>query len=330
MSGYRGLRVNLGGGRRPGRARKWSCSSSRNSCPLSQLSSSDGLGAPTILYVTTSDVIALIAAAIAVASLLYARRSAMAAVHSAKAAADSANAAARSADADELAAVQQARTEADSGRVKVYVSLERPQNWKLTYLGKEICDQHVFEFVDQADFEGNWLEAPVRGILVNEDARTIVVDDRWACVGGSTPLWPEPVPEPLADHRGVRVPPGGVVIFETTIGAWTERWRELWAQNNLEELWSRGPETSLRVWAAQEGDGGDYAAEERHSPPSGWEIRIGVYDWALQPMPKDDPGTLTWSLRGRPSFIVTRSPYRPTPQSIHELIRSDDREIGRL
>ncbi|MFB4279138.1 hypothetical protein ACBJ59_27885 [Nonomuraea sp. MTCD27] len=268
----------------------------------------------------SSDVIAMIAAIIAVASLLYARRSAIAAVRSAKAAADSAHAAARSVDADELAAVQQARTEADSGRVKVYVSLERSPGWRITYLGKEICDQYVFEFANQADFQGNWLEAPVRGILVNEDTRTIVVDDSWSCVGGSTPLWPDPLPEPIGDHRGVRVPPGGAVIIETTIGAWTERWRELWAGNDLDELWSRGPATSLRVWAAQEGDGVNYAAEDRHSPPSGWEIRIGVYDWAFEPRPKDDPDALTWSMRGKPSFIVTRSPYRPSPQSIHELM----------
>lgn len=276
---------------------------------------------------TVSDVIAMIASIIAVASLLYARRSAIAATHSAKAAADSANAAARSADADELAAVQQARTEADSGRVKVYISLEHSQMWRLTYLGKVVDDQHVFEFANRADFEGNWLEAPVRGILVNEDARTVIVDDPSACVGGSTPLWPEPVPEPLADHRGVRVPPGGVVIIETAIGAWTEHWRELWIANDLKELWSHGPAAFLRVWAAQEGDGGDYAAEDRHSPPSGWQIRIGVYDWALQPRPKDDPDALTWCLRTKPSFIVTRAPYRPTPHSVHELMRSDDREI---
>ncbi|MFI6742117.1 hypothetical protein ACIBI9_55215 [Nonomuraea sp. NPDC050451] len=272
-----------------------------------------------------SDVIATVAAVIAVASLLYARRSAIAAVHSAKSSARSANAAARSADADELSAVQQARIETDSGRVKVYVSLEPAQPWELNYRGSLIYDLSPFEFTSEADFKRNWLQTPIRGILVNEDTRTVVIADRWSCRGGSTPLCREPIPEPMSDHRGVLVPPGDAVIFETAIGGWTERWRELWVEDNLEKLWSRGPSTTLRVWAAQEGDGVNYAAGDHQSPPSGWEIRIGVYDWALEPSPKEDPDSLTWYVRGTPSFIVTRSPYRPSPKSIHELTEPDNR-----
>jgi hypothetical protein len=269
--------------------------------------------------VNTSNLIAVLGAIIAVASLVYAHRSAAAAEQSARSSDDSAQAAIRSAHADEVAALEQVRSGTDSGRVKVYVSLENPQRWALDYYGKEIHDLSPFEFSSRGHFEGNRLETTVRGILVNEDVRTVVVGDRWACKGGSTSLWPEPIPEPMRDHRGVRIPPGSAVIFESSIGEWTEGWRKLWVENDLERLWSHGPSTSLHVWAAQEGDWLDYATDEHGHPASGLEIRIGVYDWAFEPRPKGDPDSLIWNVRGRPSFIVTRSPYRPAPRNVHEL-----------
>ncbi|QXJ21794.1 hypothetical protein AGRA3207_002687 [Actinomadura graeca] len=263
-----------------------------------------------------SDLIAAIAAVIALASLVYARRSATSS-------ADSARAAARSAQADEIAAIQQAKNESDTGRVRVYVSLEAPRRWVLNYCGKEVSDLSPARFRSKIDFERNMLETSVRGIVVNEDNRTVVLGDSWACKGGSTPLWPESLPEPMKDHRGVRIPPGGVVIFESSIGAWTEVWRELWADDDLERLWSHGPSTSLYVWAAEEGDGPGYSTNERKQPASGWEIRIGIYDYALQPEPRDDLDSLIWRSRGRPSFIVTRFPFEPTPRTIHDLTNPD-------
>lgn len=135
----------------------------------------------------------LVSLTIAIVALVFARRSASAADKTAVAAA-------LSASADEVGVLHQAYSGHGAGKVKVYVALEDfYPRWRLQGSvdneARNDWSPVTLDNLDHANFCRVF--APVRGILVNEDSRTIIIRNKFELFGGHTPLLSDPVPDPV-------------------------------------------------------------------------------------------------------------------------------------
>ncbi|URM98409.1 hypothetical protein LUW76_30945 [Actinomadura madurae] len=273
-----------------------------------------------------SAIISIVALMVSVLSVRYARKQASAADRAVEVAMDAELEADRAASAAELDVVRQEQRALDEQRqIRILVGIEnRHVAWEVRAPDDDVVmDGRLHEPFDTRlnDHCSLRVGASLRGVLINEDARAVLVSvsPLDALTGGTTRLLPSSLaeggalPPPLffGANGEILLSPGQALIIDTWLGASVASWARIWDSNyNREKL----PSLVLQIQVAHRGQDSRAGVNV---------VIVRIDDWALERDDKNDPDgdhEMLVRRRNEVAFSITQFVWEEPVNSFGELV----------